>query len=77
MERLKIDIRKCRIWNRRRDIILALMIFYITYKFIFYIWYINIPKTENSILCSFGRGKKKDITVSCLKYNTLYIYSAA
>ena len=43
-------------WSRRRDLVLAFIIFYLSCKFILYLWYISIPKYEPSILCSFGRG---------------------
>ena len=43
-------------WSRRRDLVLAFIIFYLSCKFILHLWYITIPKDEPSILCSFGRG---------------------
>ena len=61
----KLIFQKCKLylkkyghyaWSRRRDLIFSLIIFYFSCKFIFYLWYIKIPKDEPSILCSFGRG---------------------
>ena len=48
------------LWSRRNIILCCLIIFFLTPRVLNYLWYLQIPKDEPSILCSFGKGEETE-----------------
>ena len=56
---LKLNTRKLvhLLWINKYLIVLAVTLTVVSIRIFNYLWYLEIPKNEPSLLCSFGKGK--------------------
>ena len=60
---LKLNTRKLvhLLWINKYLIVLAVTLTVVSIRIFNYLWYLEIPKNEPSLLCSFGKGKYSEL----------------